>query len=265
MTGAPNQIARNVMTAGTPPMTATGGEPALKARLAIMNAQREAAGGSPLQQALDRMRLSNTQSEMSHRTWEETTREQDRMDAKRQAEEDKKQAAWEKQNTDYPERLKKDVNAAYPGMYNDFETTLSSGVDPSTLRGSINKDGSWVPDPNGPLITSSPPAAPHPGIFGSPIGEDKGSAPSKTMPFTAFKSYAQRYSDIQGAPGNRYVPPRPDASTTPGGGGGGGTGGAPTGGSKRFNSPAELGSAIRAGTVKKGDVVQTPNGPMTVK
>src|SRR5260221_13868904 len=77
MTGAPNQIARNVMTAGTPPMTATGGEPALKARLAIMNAQREAAGGTPLQQALERARLENTQA---HTKYLQTIPEENRLD-----------------------------------------------------------------------------------------------------------------------------------------------------------------------------------------
>jgi hypothetical protein len=245
-TGAPNAPPPSgVSTSGTAPQQASGGVAGLQMRMAIQKAQQESQNNAS-EQGLRNAQTQNLQNETSLRAGstnaENALKKSQTNYYNQRAGADAQELAKEKaqqlalKNADTMPRLEKDIDSAYgkgttSGFFNSI---VSSGVDPGTLRGRIEKQNGedvWTPDPKGPLITPEPPK-PTQAWMNNPLGIGAGPGKMSTvtstpasMPFAAFQGYMGRYQNIQNATNGMYVPP---GSNVPGSGGGGGAA-APTG------------------------------------
>jgi hypothetical protein len=219
-TGAPNQAPPpSVPTQGTAPQVATGGTAGLQMRLAIQKANQESQTNQS-EMALRRAQAQNLQGEQPLRAaqtryWNQRA-DVDQSDLARQ-----KAEALALKNADTMPKLQQSIDAAYgKGTTSTFfNSIVSGGMDPNTLRGRIElQDGNhvWISDPKGPLITPNPPQA-NKGMPLTGWGAGPGSAEGlTTMPFNAFQGYLSRYSAIQQSPNGMVVPP---GSNVPGQGG----------------------------------------------
>lgn len=204
---------------GTPPVVAKGGEAGLRLRIALENLKREAAGGTPLQQAVERARLENTQAHTDYlRTIPEENR-QDRLDKQRQAQQDREDRLQMQENEKNADTI--------PKLTTEIEKTTGSGttaqwtqdfITPYGHRGTF-KNGTWVNDPqNGDYYAL--PSNETAGVAGNqiPDGTPRDQIGTVTTLDNAqrWKQRAQRIAEA----GGRYVEPlKSRASTTPGGGG----------------------------------------------
>jgi hypothetical protein len=230
-------------TTGTAPVVATGGQQGLKDRLAVMNEQRQMSGGTPIQQALERARLENTQAHTNYLNTLPEERRQDRKDA--QNEKIAAQAAARDQAT-------REKNAdTVPKLTKEIEDTTGKGssvkwmadfASPYGHRGRV-VEGKWLNDPNGDQYAL--PESADAGTAGNEIPDGTAKSAIKTIaPLDTLNKWKERSQNIIEG-GGRYVAPTSATQTAPGGGGGG---------IPKVSSPAE------AMKLPKGSQFYDPNG-----
>jgi hypothetical protein len=210
-----------------------------------MNAQREAAGGTPLQIAKEQAQLANTQAHTEYLKTIPEERRQDRKDA--QNERLAAQAAARDQAT-------REKNAdTVPKLTKEIEDTTGKGssvkwmadfASPYGHRGRV-VEGKWLNDPNGDQYALPESADAGTAENAIPDGTPK-SAIKTIAPLDTLNKWKERSQNIIEG-GGRYVSPASATPTAPSGGGGA---------IPKINSPGQL----QAAGLKSGDQFIGPDG-----